>query len=233
MTARRFFTALGILAVTAVAGAISYRHQSELALHNGQPALLAAIWPLCVDGLVAVCGIAISTDRAGGYRPRVWALVGFWTGVLVSVATNWLATPGGLIAHAVSAFPAVAFLVAVETLSGKPRAVKVTDQPDVEVAEGTDSVETLLSDIVSDTSAPVDQPKPRAPRAPKKATTADKVAAAKRRTPDASPAAIATRLGVTTRTVERHLAALAPVPVFTDAVSDTHPHNGSPATVDA
>ena len=32
MKARKFFTGLGICAVTAVAGAISYRHQSGLAV---------------------------------------------------------------------------------------------------------------------------------------------------------------------------------------------------------
>lgn len=86
-----------------------------------------------------------------------------------------------------------------------------------------------VSDIVSDTPDPVEQPKPRTPRAPKKATTADKVAAAKRRTPDASAADIARRVGVTERTVQRYL----PRVEFVPAVSDTSPHNGSPALVDA
>jgi DNA-binding transcriptional ArsR family regulator len=66
-----------------------------------------------------------------------------------------------------------------------------------------------VSDTVSDTApSQPEQPKQRAARAPKKATTADKVAAAKRRTPDASAADIARRLGVTERTVSRHLSAL-------------------------
>lgn len=123
--ARKFFAGAGVCAVAAVAAAISYRHQQHLAVTHGQPSFLAIIWPLCVDGLVASCGIAISTDRASGHLPRIWAVVGFWLGVAVSVLTNWLATEGGLINHGVSAFPAVAFLIAVESLTGLPRVRRV------------------------------------------------------------------------------------------------------------
>jgi len=122
---RRFWAGAGVFAVAVVAAAISYRHQQHLAATHGQPEALAIIWPLCVDGLVASCGIAIATDRASGALPRLWAVVGFWLGVSVSVATNWLATEGGLTNHGVSAFPAVAFLIAVESLTGKPRPRRV------------------------------------------------------------------------------------------------------------
>lgn len=132
---RRFFTAAGVFAVAAVAAAISYRHQQHLSATHGQPMALALVWPLCVDGLVASCGIAIAADRAGGYLPRVWALVGFWLGVAVSILTNWLATTGGLVNHGISAFPAVAFLISMESLTGRPRVRRALAVVPVPVAE--------------------------------------------------------------------------------------------------
>jgi hypothetical protein len=90
-----------------------------------------------------------------------------------------------------------------------------------------------VSDSVSDTGTAPEQPKRQVARAAKKPTTADRVAAAKRRTPDASAADIARRVGVTERTVQRYLPRTELPAEFTDAVSDTHPHNGARVTVDA
>lgn len=204
MKGRRFFTALGIFLVTVVAGAISYRHQSELALHNGQPAALAAIWPACVDGLVMSCGIAIATDRAGGFRPRPWALLGFWVGVVVSVLTNWLATSGGPIAHAVSAFPAIAFLIAVESLSSKPRAMRV---PKVVPVEVSPVVENAASPVPVETSVEAPAPGRKAPvaRPRKSAVTATKVAKVAAKKPTASVTEIAVAAGVSERTAHRYM----------------------------
>jgi hypothetical protein len=222
MKARKFFTWLGMVAVTAVAGLISYRHQSELALHNGQPAALAAVWPACVDGLVMATGIAIATDRAEGLRPRLWALFGFWVGVVVSVLTNWAATNGGPIAHAVSAFPAIAFLITVESLSAKPRPVKGVHTTDIPADQPANlPVETV------EVSTVLASPKP--PRkAPAAVTAAAKVAAAAKRLPDGTPAQIAARAGVSESTARRHLAALEPVPVastFASAPAQTNGHD--------
>ena len=108
-------------AVATVAAVLSYEHQRILATDHGQPDLLAALWPLAVDGLILACGIQVATDRAAGYHSRLWALLGFWLGVIVSVAANALATPGGIVARMISAFPAVALLIAVESLTTRPR----------------------------------------------------------------------------------------------------------------
>lgn len=163
MNARRFFAGAGVFAVAGVAAAISYRHQQHLAATHGQPEALAIIWPLCVDGLVASTGIAIANDRASGDLPRIWALVGFWLGVTVSVVTNWLATAGGLTNHGISAFPAVAFLLAIESLTGRPRprtvAATVPDAVAVRagaVAVRQDTRETAARTLVgAEDTAPV------------------------------------------------------------------------------
>lgn len=207
MKARRFFTALGIFAVTAVAGAISYRHQSALAMHHGQPHALAAVWPLCVDGLVMSCGIAIATDRATGLRPRPWALIGFWLGVAVSVATNWLATTGGLVAHGVSAFPAIAFLISVEALSSKPRQARVAQPQLVTVTVDEVAPDPITAPVV--TAAPVVKPSRAVPATPRRSqSAAARVAAVARKLPDASPAVIAAKAAVSESTARRHLAAM-------------------------
>ena len=193
MNARRFFTAAGVVAVAGVAGAISYRHQEHLAATHGQGSL-AAIWPLCVDGLVTVTALAISTDRAAGHRARLWALVGFWIGVSVSVVTNWLATSGGVINHAVSAFPALAFLLAIESLSSQPRPAK----PSREIAKPVGDSEAADRAQSRARSAP----KPRAPRSDSNAQRVTKAAA---RNPGARPAQLAATLGLSDSTVRRYL----------------------------
>lgn len=55
-TAARY---LGAGAVAAVAAAVSYEHQRELALSVGESVLAATILPLAVDGLVLVCATAL------------------------------------------------------------------------------------------------------------------------------------------------------------------------------
>lgn len=111
---------------------------------------------------------------------------------------------------------------------------KLVKVPDPDAGPGGYRYESApVTYTMTDTDSRTEQPKPQVRRTPRKASTGDRVAAAKRRTPDASAAEIARRLKVTERTVARHLAAMTPVPVFTDAVSDTHPHNGSTVQVPA
>lgn len=117
---RRVLAGTGVLSVAIVAAMISYAHQKQLATDNGQTGILADAWPLAVDGLVLSCGIMVATDRLRGYRPRFWALAGFWLGVVVSIACNALAGDGGFLTRAISAFPAIALLIAVEALTTGP-----------------------------------------------------------------------------------------------------------------
>ncbi len=205
--ARRFFTAAGVAAVAAVAGLLSYRHQQSLAFAHGQPEALSIVWPLCVDGLVASTGIAIATDRAEGYRPRLWALTGFWLGVVVSVLTNWLATEGGLINHGVSAFPALAFLVAVESLSAKPRPRKA--QAAADMAHRLNAPARMSHPTPTMADMPAMIPPVPATMTPEPATaaapTAARVKAAAAANPGASAAAIAAAAGVSERTVYRYV----------------------------
>lgn len=117
---RRAAAGTGVFGVATVAAMISYAHQKQLASDHGQTGILADVWPLGVDGLILGCGIMVATDRLRGYHSRNWAFIGFWLGVVVSIACNALAGDGGIIARAISAFPAVALLIAVEALTTGP-----------------------------------------------------------------------------------------------------------------
>jgi hypothetical protein len=117
---RRVAAGTGVLAVAVVAAMISYTHQKQLASTHGQTGILADVWPLGVDGLILGCGIMVATDRLRGYQPRPWALAGFWLGVVVSIICNALAGDAGWLARAISAFPAVALLIAIEALTTGP-----------------------------------------------------------------------------------------------------------------
>lgn len=117
---RRAAVGTGVAAVAIVAAMISYAHQKQLASDHGQTGILADAWPLGVDGLILGCGIMVATDRLRGYHPRPWALAGFWLGVVVSIASNAMAGDGGWLARAISAFPAIALLIAVEALTTGP-----------------------------------------------------------------------------------------------------------------
>lgn len=56
----------GLVAVAAIAATLSYRHMSALLTYYGEDALGAAIGPMAVDGLMAVCTAALlATTRHG------------------------------------------------------------------------------------------------------------------------------------------------------------------------
>jgi hypothetical protein len=209
VTWRRFWTVLGLVAVTSVAGAISYEHQSSLALHHGQQYWLAKSWPACVDGLVLVTGLAIADDRSQGMRARLWALSGFWLGVVISVVTNSAATSGGILNHGISAFPAVAFLIAVESLSSKPRPPKTVNVPVVVPAQQAKPTRELTAEKpqVEPVSAPPAS-KYQAPKPTVSRSTLPLVQEALKRKPDGSPAQIAALAGVSESSALRHLRTL-------------------------
>lgn len=234
MKFRRFLSALGILAVTIVAASISYRHQFELAYTHGQPPVLAAMWPGAVDGLLAATSVAISTDRAGGFRPRLWALYGFWIGVTVSVLANYLATPGGIVNHGVSAFPAIAFVIAVEALSSKPRPRKssapvkpaqATGAPLTPPAPGVGvpraaAVKTLPAGEIPAPAVTVTKRVPAAAKRPP--SNAQKVAKAAANSPDATAVELARRLRLSESTVRRHLTPPVPAGLPVTAGESAH-----------
>ncbi|HEU0241211.1 MAG TPA: DUF2637 domain-containing protein [Micromonosporaceae bacterium] len=110
---RRIISHTGTGTVAAIAGVVSYSHMRELALHTGQPAALATILPLSVDGMMIVATIALTDGR----QHKAAARVAFWLGVVASLAANLLASRPDLEARLVSVWPAVALLATIEVIA--------------------------------------------------------------------------------------------------------------------
>ncbi|TYB34831.1 DUF2637 domain-containing protein [Micromonospora sp. AP08] len=87
MTARRFGSLAGAVAVTVIPAVASYDHMRTVALDAGQPAFLAALLPLSLDGLVLVGTVALGDGR----RSRWSAWLAFLVGVAASLAANVMA----------------------------------------------------------------------------------------------------------------------------------------------
>lgn len=128
VTSRRFATASSVGMVAVVAGYNSYGHQYDVAIMAHQPAHFAAALPFSVDGMLLAASVAMAEDKAQGRRPRLWAVIAFWLGAVVSVSAN----VASVIVHygfdglaiGVSAWPPIALLITVEVLSRKGKPVK-------------------------------------------------------------------------------------------------------------
>ncbi len=201
--------------VAAVAGFSSYEHIRSVAAAAGERQAVAVVLPLAIDGLIVVGTMAMLEDKRAGRRPRLSARFALGFGIVATIAANIASAQPTVTARLVAAVPAISFLIAVEVLARTGRRV---DQA-AEVAP-------LLEE-----TPPVELPAPAevAPASPARRTggrpsAAERVAKAVRRTPNASDAAIAGRLGVSEVTVKRHRATL--------AVDKTPPAEAAPEQVD-
>lgn len=120
LTSRRLGFGAGFVIVAGVAAANSYQHMRDVALLGHQPELLASTLPLSVDGLLLIASMAMAEDKAQNRHPRAWARFAFWFGAAISVAANIAATAvhfGDPLSIAVSGWPPIALLIAVEIVS--------------------------------------------------------------------------------------------------------------------
>jgi hypothetical protein len=115
-------TALAVLAVATIAAVVSYAHIQALALSHGYTPGTAGLLPFSVDGLIVASSLAL----ANGARPSL-ARSGLVLGVLATVAANLAyGSRFGLAGEVISAWPAVAFLLASEILLSMLRARPAT-----------------------------------------------------------------------------------------------------------
>jgi Protein of unknown function (DUF2637) len=110
--------------VAGIAAVASYTHMRDLAAAHGQTALIAALVPVSVDGMLVVSTVAMADDQAGGRRVRWSAYLAFTVGVLASIVANVLAAPPDIVSRCVSAWPSVALVLVVEVLARPGRAAK-------------------------------------------------------------------------------------------------------------
>ncbi len=127
---------LALAAVAAVAGVISYTHIYRLTLALHQPAMVARLMPIAVDGLVVV-GSVVLLQSAPGQRWLGW--VGVGPGVAISVFANVESGIGyGVLAAAWAGIPAVAFALATFMLERWLKAqAGLLREPDVPAVPGS------------------------------------------------------------------------------------------------
>ena len=153
--------------VATIAGYASYWHQVGVARMAGEREELAHILPFSVDGLLVVASVAMVDARAEGRKPSWQTKVAFAAGISASVGANVMSAHPTFLGRAVAAWPALALLLVVETLSSKGRLRK-----EAPVAPVVQQVEQVLTEaVVSNLPAPVSPAPAHAPGSPVRAIT--------------------------------------------------------------
>jgi hypothetical protein len=130
------YTTVTVLIVAIFAALVSYTHIRDLAMTNGYDPYTASILPLSVDGLIVGTSFMLVSASRAVLRASV-ARFGLWLGIVGTVLANVAyGLPHGLVGSTVSAWPAVAFIVAVEAwmqlkknTKKIPAAAKATQRP--------------------------------------------------------------------------------------------------------
>ncbi len=118
MSGDRLIRAAAAAVVCAVAGfaaVVSYTHIYGLGRAHGQDGTPARLLPLSVDGLILAASLVLLHEaRNGRAAPRL-ARVMLWLGIGATIGANIAYGAGfGLLGALISAWPAVAFIGAVE-----------------------------------------------------------------------------------------------------------------------
>jgi uncharacterized protein DUF2637 len=138
--------------VATIAGYASYWHQVAVAGMAGERQELAHILPLSVDGLLVVASVAMVDARAEGRKPSWQTKVAFVAGISASVGSNVMSAHPTLLGRAVAAWPALALLLVVETLSSKGK-LRREQAPTAPVAQQVEQV--LAAAAVQNLPVPV------------------------------------------------------------------------------
>jgi len=106
----KWATGLTVTAVATFAAIISYTHLYELSHHQ-------ALLPLCVDGMMVAASLVLLAASRAKLSALPLARVALWAGILATVAGNLAyGLPEGWLAGFVSMWPAVCFVLTVETV---------------------------------------------------------------------------------------------------------------------
>ena len=111
----RFATAAVVCAVAAFAAVVSYSHIYGLGRAHGQDGTAARLLPLSVDGLILAAFLVLLHEARNGRDARGLARFMLWLGIGATIGANLAYGAGyGLLGALISAWPAVAFIGAVE-----------------------------------------------------------------------------------------------------------------------
>lgn len=113
---------LALAGVSAIAGVASYFHALEVVEASGATAPVAYLVPALADLVIlGASADLLAASRAGQPRPRL-TMVALSVGILVTLAMNIAAgAHHGLGGRLVAGWPALAFILALESLSGLVR----------------------------------------------------------------------------------------------------------------
>ncbi|HKT05280.1 MAG TPA: DUF2637 domain-containing protein [Rugosimonospora sp.] len=110
-------TALFVGGLAVVAGAISYAHMQNLALHHDQLGWKANAFPISVDGIEVVASLHILAQRRAG-RPAGWLpWLALLVGTIASLAANVAVGGHDPVGRVLAGWPAVSLLVSIKLLS--------------------------------------------------------------------------------------------------------------------
>jgi hypothetical protein len=218
----RLARSVSTAAVTMIAAWSSWSHMVHVALRFGERPEVAYVLPISVDGMLVVASTAMVEDKRAGRDVRWSARLAFGAGVAASVAANIAAARPTVGARIVAAWPALAMLLVVEILSRsrppeRPAAAVSTMQ---DAPQPVDSLPRPTSGVDDPTDQRTEQRGARTSRHATSRRRADEPGRPRRtaaqtgeavhrlRTvrPDATPADIATEIGVSERHVRRLLA---------------------------
>jgi hypothetical protein len=108
-------TAAVVCAVAGFAAVVSYSHIYDLGHAHGQDGTAARLLPLSVDGLILAASLVVLHEARNGRGAPALARLMLWLGIGATVGANIAYGAGfGLLGALISAWPAVAFIGAVE-----------------------------------------------------------------------------------------------------------------------
>lgn len=111
----RFATAAVVCAVAAFAAVVSYSHIYGLGRAHGQDGTAARLLPLSVDGLILAASLVLLHEARNDRDAPPLARLMLWLGIGATIGANIAYGAGyGLLGALISAWPAVAFIGAVE-----------------------------------------------------------------------------------------------------------------------
>jgi hypothetical protein len=125
----RYATALVVCAVAGFAAIVSYSHIYDLGRSHGQAGTAARLLPLSVDGLILAASLVLLHEARNGRSAPGLARLMLWLGIAATVGANIaFGARFGLLGAAISAWPAVAFIGAVEIVMQLVRRSRVSEQ---------------------------------------------------------------------------------------------------------
>jgi hypothetical protein len=111
----RFATAAVVCAVAGFAAVVSYSHIYDLGHAHGQDGTAARLLPLSVDGLILAASLVLLHEARNGRGAPALGRLMLWLAIGATVGANIAYGAGfGLLGALISAWPAVAFIGAVE-----------------------------------------------------------------------------------------------------------------------